>query len=809
MRVLGVLVLMGLCGFLGYSLWSSTQESGSGAVKINPDFILNSEEIVTWKPLESALNPTQLPHWKEVAEAYNAGAILDGINSSLAALNVSDELKIRLFLNQGESAFYVEGDEQDVAGLMKQFFEKEVLSIGENLSRNAAVGVSYGKSALIASSASVQEKFVSDTPDSETEVLALDENSELSWYSKSKAKRWLEFGEISAEGAALLRFKKRKGYAYAYTFINDSLMQDESLDVTYSIWDFQLPGDVTSFTIEEFPIRALDTETVVDVEEICQCDVPTAWKSWNSNQVYLFRQNGIEFYGLQCLTDLPARTGLYPFIADAAEMYKGYQIRSLISGSEVGGLYADMFGREVSYYLDLEEQVFFFSSISEAKTFINGIQNSNFDYLVGSDLQELLLLSPSFTAYDSQARGDNPVVYQYEKQDNGRYYHALWRIDDDPVTLAVTNEEDVSSGQVAPKNKWELQLEDKVVGAPFLFTNHYTKQKEIAVYTADKKISLLDSKGKLLWERQIDEELMGGLHQLDLYRNNKFQLVFSTKNQIFAIDRNGKNVDNFPVKLPSEASAPLSVMDYEGKRKYRLLVPLKDGSLVNYDKDGAQVKGWKHDKESSPLISEIIHAQIGRKDYLISGKEDGRIAIYKRDGKLRYTQDLKLSNYTGSELTLVSAKDIENVQLVYEDASQNLVKVKLSLDNNDAEILGLASGDHSLVAPLVDGSALDYLISKGNRLSLYNEAYELKFSTEFDEPIVSALQYFIKNKSTYFGFSSGRNYHLTNVRGEELEGFPLYGTGKALVRDLDKDGTVELIISDEQGLLICYELKGM
>ena len=55
--------------------------------------------------------------------------------------------------------------------------------------------------------------------------------------------------------------------------------------------------------------------------------------------------------------------------------------------------------------------------------------------------------------------------------------------------------------------------------------------------------------------------------------------------------------------------------------------------------------------------------------------------------------------------------------------------------------------------------------------------------------------------------SEGDNLYLINTRGESYPGFPVYGSGSSALTDLDGNGTVEIITSDSQGLVICYELQ--
>ena len=805
MKVIVAVMLIAICGYMGHEIWNSQKEGLRKELVLNEDYLAGADDVVCWKPLSSSLNLSELPHWNSLSQPSGIGRFVETLNKEFSKSGLAEDIMVKIFLIDKSFMAVLSGSSEVIESLTKGVFN--VSAIPESMELvNADLRGRYALGRLLVSpSLKIMASVLAKT---ESQVsLNLDESSELSWYSKSNAAKWFTYDEIGATGTSHVRFKKRKGFVYGYGFIQDSLVSPESVDINYSIWDFQLPGKPSKFKIEQFPIRALDAETIEAAEVECDCDARIAWKSWNTNQVYLFNQNGIAFYGLHCLEGFPARTGLYPFIADKDEMYKGYQLRSLISGNGVGGLYADMFGREVSCFIDIEEQVFFFSSRGKAKTFINGIQNSSFNDIIAPEIQEFLLLSPNYTAYSSSAEGNIPIVYQFEKQDKGRYYHALWKTNEsEEFKIKSENVEEQVAGAGA-STKWEKQTSGKVTQAPFVFTNHYTKEKEIVIVSDHSKIILLNSAGKELWSRELPERIIGELHQVDLFRNNKFQLVFSTKNYLIALDRNGKDVENFPVKFSSPTSAAVSVMDYDGKRKYRLLVPLEDGSLKNYNGDGKEVNGWKHKAEESPIVSSVQHLIIGRRDYLIAAKKNGEIAIYKRDGKLRYTQELKLSNYDGKEISMLPSKSIEEVRLIYEDAAGDLIQSKLSLDQNEGENLGLASAEKSVIYNLVDGSSPDFLMSKGARLSLYSEKYALKFSVDFDSVLTGALQCFSLNNKKYIVVNEGSNIYLLNTRGESYPGFPVYGGGRSALTDLDENGTLELITSDAQGLVICYELK--
>jgi len=534
MKLIWALILAGVCGFMSYGLWVDSEKETKNETLVNHEFLNSFEDVISWQPAESAVNLNEIPNWQTLSKSTGSNELINNLIASFSEIGVSAELNLHVFLSDKGSMVRITSTSEEISALFGSIFSVAMHENNQLLSKGKLSGRRIEGMGFISSNSEFLEKTFQVVENQKPLDIPM---GKLFWKTNSHANIWFERDEITVNGPAVIEFKKRNGFLYGYCFIQDSLINDENLGVTYSIWDFQLPGNPQSFTVEPFPVRDLDKTQVKEVEEICNCDVKTAWKSWNTHQVYLFNQDGLQFYGVQALEDLPATSGLYPFIADGAKMYKGYQIQELISGADVSGIYSDMFGREVSHFIDLEEQVFFFSALSEAKDFITLIQNKSFNYLVDSRLQELLLLSPDFTEYNGISSTGEPVVYQFEQKDNGGYYHALWKSEGTSafITSNASSSKADSPSQEPNKNTgvstelWEKQIEGKLVKSPFLFTNHYTKAKELALVTDKNELVLMSAEGEILWSRKLEEEILGEIHQVDLFRNNKFQMVFSTR----------------------------------------------------------------------------------------------------------------------------------------------------------------------------------------------------------------------------------------------------------------------------------------
>src|SRR5690606_8602915 len=107
---------------------------------------------------------------------------------------------------------------------------------------------------------------------------------------------------------------------------------------------------------------------------------------------------------------------------------------------------------------------------------------------------------------------------------------------------------------------------------PYGFVNHNTKENELIIQDEANILYLINAKGTILWKKQLNEKITSPIYMVDAVKNKKYQMLFSTKHHIHLIDRNGKYLNNYPAKLPAEATSPLSLLDYDNDKDYRLFI---------------------------------------------------------------------------------------------------------------------------------------------------------------------------------------------------------------------------------------------
>lgn len=111
---------------------------------------------------------------------------------------------------------------------------------------------------------------------------------------------------------------------------------------------------------------------------------------------------------------------------------------------------------------------------------------------------------------------------------------------------------------------------------PFFFTNHTTGAKEIFIQDMKNNTYLINAAGRVLWKVPLTERIFGNIYMIDYFRNGKYQLLFSGRNFIHILDRNGNYVERYPVKLRSPATNSLSLFDYDNNMNYRLFIAGED-----------------------------------------------------------------------------------------------------------------------------------------------------------------------------------------------------------------------------------------
>ena len=347
------------------------------------------------------------------------------------------------------------------------------------------------------------------------------------------------------------------------------------------------------------------------------------------------------------------------------------------------------------------------------------------------------------------------------------------------------------------KSLWETVLDTVLATRPFTVINHYTNAKEIFVQDAHNKLYLLDNKGNILWTKNINERIISKVKQIDIYKNNKLQLLFNTASKLYLIDRKGRHVEGYPVKIPGGASCGLTLIDYEQNRNYRILIPTNDKKVLNYSGSGNVVKGWKMKSTSSVVTSPVKYFALNGKDYIISVDEKGKVYVVNRRGESRIKIDEKLPIRNGHDFHLEIHRDINLCGVVATDSTGKVVKITMDDQKQVVELDSLSAGHYFEYQDINNDKGYEYIFLDSLSLKCYKQDKSLLFEVEFESPVYSPVIY-ISNMSKYgkFGIVDKANsrIYLYHDAGGLDEDFPISGTGAFIIDDINSDGANDVIV---------------
>jgi len=503
----------------------------------------------------------------------------------------------------------------------------------------------------------------------------------------------------------------------------------------------------------------------------------------------------------ELLNHINPKTQNKPF----SENYRGYKISKFEVNNVLSKLYGQMFNTvNENYFTYVDGYLIFANSASSLKAFINNFlskkvldNNStfiNFKDQIGSRCNFFYYTNPSMGNWNKSVKKKwksfivkenwtnvSGFVYQLSSKNELFYNNVVLQYESNQ------NEE--------TQLDWIVNLDDNITISPQIVYNHSSKKNNIIIQDDKKTVYLINSKGKVLWKKQMGGIILDKVNQMDFYKNGKLQYIFNTEDSLYIVDRLGRDVENYPIKLSAKSKRGHALLDYDKNRKYRILVPSENGMVYNYSKDGKLVTGWKFEKMEKAVSHQIEYANVRGKDYIYIMDRDGNTSIVGRNGRKRVEigkipvkKSFFLDKKTGN---IYTSDNSGNVWLTTLKGSQSKIKTS-ELESSSFYAANFNNDD-----------LMDLFISDNSGVKCYNLESEI---LDFDIQNESNPKVFKFNNQSIVGFSSDGKCHLFDTKGNALSGSPLFGGGDFECIDLDKDNKLNLIVVNEN-ILNNYSLE--
>ena len=482
--------------------------------------------------------------------------------------------------------------------------------------------------------------------------------------------------------------------------------------------------------------------------------------------------------------------------------YEGFSIFNIAQANLLSFLFGDVFSvKENPYFVAIENYLIFGNSSSSLEYVID-------NYISKNTLSE----SKYFQNFKQQISGKANLFFyvnpgkSVEKLSNllNKKWRDLFTINDDSLQKFTAFSYQLNVGnplflnniilfydkdfKQELKQEWYGQLDTTFAIKPHIISDYRTGKNQVFVQDNGNKIYLFSTSGEKLWEKQIQGKIMGGVSQIDFYKNKKLQILFNTKKEIYIIDRLGHFVEDFPKNLPSNATNGHALFDYSKNRNYRIIIAAENGKLYNFDKKGNEVKGWNFKAKSSTITENVQHFVVGSKDYILCPAKDKNLALVARNGKER----VSYNNIT--EFNKQSLQVDKNGMLFGITSEGKLWRGKLDGNATEMPVANLSANSRFLLY------GNKFIYSTNKTIFVVDEKFDLLDSFEFENTIREITTF----KDIIVVVTSKEIYLWKD--GEIMEGTPIETDSFTSVCDLDKDGKTNLIISRD-AFLYNFEIE--
>lgn len=333
------------------------------------------------------------------------------------------------------------------------------------------------------------------------------------------------------------------------------------------------------------------------------------------------------------------------------EKFSTYEIREIEINNLPGKLFSPLTsGFSQTYYTWIGKTIIMSEELEEIKQFVDDIDQEN---VWGKSISFNKFLESTLLESNMSIYVNTPLVWNVlSSRLNPRWnkfllknHNLLKSLELGAIQFSHLNESFYTnitwtySNEVARDNQRDnkpermvASLNSTIVNGPFVVRSHVSKNEEVLVQDSLNNLYHLSSDGKVLWKLELDGPIVGGITQVDFYKNGKLQFFLATTRSLHVIDRLGNYVDPFPAEIKVNTEF-VSVVDYDNSKKYRFLLADKLGKLWMYDKEVQNLEGWKPRNVENGLFATARHHRIRGKDYILAMRKDGWAHLMNRRGE--------------------------------------------------------------------------------------------------------------------------------------------------------------------------------
>ncbi len=503
------------------------------------------------------------------------------------------------------------------------------------------------------------------------------------------------------------------------------------------------------------------------------------------------------------------------------EHYRGFEIKHMMAKEFPSIFFGEMgLGFQTSFYSTINNFIIFSNTPNQLQKIIDAIREentwakslrkneflsrinkaSNFSVFINtpefwSKMQKSInpFWKEAFAQNSTLLKSLDNIAIQFSNVD-GRFF----------TNLVIAQSEAPLSTALSPKPTKTAVLTNEIITKPFLTRNNDTNEFEILVQDSAYTLYHFNSDLEWNWETPIKGSLTSEIRQIDYYKNNKLQYVFTTKGHLHILDASGQYLPEFPKKMDSITSIRnFEVVDYDGSENYRFSYSDGSGNIYLSDKNGTLLEAWNPNTVEQELLQPMKHLRTGKRDVMIAFTKGGQLHLKDRKGQPLPPFPMDFKTPVEETFHLKSGNDFNNSSISWISEEGEWIEVNFNGEITKREQLFKPSANTSF-SILNDFSAEHYLITSNdeNGIRILDPKGDELFIKEYLN---------VETEDQFYRITAGKELvvirdinsdriHIFNLEGRLLTGGPLEGTQKISLSYQSKEDIVDLFIVYEKEL---------
>lgn len=335
------------------------------------------------------------------------------------------------------------------------------------------------------------------------------------------------------------------------------------------------------------------------------------------------------------------------------ERYSTYEIKEIEISNFTGKLFSPLIsGSSHTYYSSIGNYIILSENIESMKKFLEDIDQENVwgKSVAFNKFVESTLLESNFSIYVNTplvwssiteklgpqwkefVQENQPLLnsfdfgaIQFSHLNETFYTNITW-------TYSEFNDKN-NRNPVRSSDRLVASVGSSIISKPTIVKSHVNGEDEVLIQDSAYVLYHLSADGKVLWQKELNERIVGDIHQVDFFTNGKLQFFFATTGRLHIIDRLGNYVNLYPQEIKIRDAEYATLVDYDKSKKYRFLLADKSGKLWMFDKEAKNLEGWTPKNAEGELIGPAKHYRIRGKDYILAIRKDGFAYLCTRRGE--------------------------------------------------------------------------------------------------------------------------------------------------------------------------------